>query len=179
MDRRVTPGDDAPALGQRIMHIRASKIRIRAMMHIRAPKDFWSGVMFLVFAGVALVASRDYSLGTSLRMGPGYFPLLLGSVLAGIGVILVIRAFAIDGEPVGRLHLGPLGVIALAVVLFGLLLQPLGLVVALIVVVAVSAFASRESRPVEVAMLAVALAACSVGMFVYGLRLTLPVWPFS
>src|SRR4051812_15803810 len=54
-------------------------------MHLRAPKDFWSGIMFLAFAAVGLIASRDYSLGTSLRMGPGYFPILLGSVLALLG----------------------------------------------------------------------------------------------
>jgi hypothetical protein len=146
-------------------------------MHIRAPKDFWTGVMFIAFAAVALIASRDYSLGTSLRMGPGYFPILLGSVLALIGLILVARAFAIDGEAVGRLHLMPLGTITLGVVLFGILLVPLGLVISLIVVVVVSAFASRESKPVEVIALALSLAAFSAGVFVYGLRLPLPVWP--
>ena len=146
-------------------------------MHIRAPKDFWSGVMFIAFAAVGLIASRNYSLGTSLRMGPGYFPILLGIVLALLGVILVARSLAIEGKRVGQLHLWPLGVITLGVVLFGILLQPLGLVVSLVVVVAVSALASRESKPLEVTVLALALAAFSAGVFVYGLRLPLPVWP--
>ena len=146
-------------------------------MHIRAPKDFWSGIMFIAFAAVALIASRDYSLGTSLRMGPGYFPILLGSVLALIGVILVGRSFAIEGESVGRLHLMPLGTIALGVVLFGILIVPLGLVISLIIVVVVAAFASRQSRPLEVAALALALAVFAAAVFVYGLRLPLPVWP--
>jgi hypothetical protein len=153
------------------MHIRAPK------MHIRAPKDFWSGMMFIAFAAVGLFAARNYSLGTSLRMGPGYFPILLGCVLASIGVILVVRSLAVEGPPVGRLHLLPLGVITLSVVLFGLLLQPLGLVIALIAVVVVSALASRQSRPVEVTALALLLAVFSAGVFVYGLRLALPVWP--
>jgi hypothetical protein len=133
--------------------------------------------MFLAFAAVALLAAHGYALGTAGRMGPGYFPMLLGGVLALLGLILVVRSFAIDGEPVTRLHLLPLVVIAIAVCLFGLLIERLGLVVSLIAVTIVSALASRESRPVEYTALALVLAAFSVGVFVYALRLPLPVWP--
>ena len=146
-------------------------------MKIRAPKDFWSGVMFIAFAAVAILAARGYSLGGAGKMGPGYFPMLLGGVLALLGVILIGRSLVIDGERIGRLHLFPLGVIAFGVCLFGVLLEPLGLVIALVVVTLVAALASRESRPVEVSLLALVLAAFSVGVFVYALRLPLPVWP--
>jgi hypothetical protein len=146
-------------------------------MRIRAPKDFWSGLMFIAFAAVALAAARDYSLGTAVRMGPGYFPLLLGGVLALLGAVLVVRSVMIDGEPVGPLHVVPLAVVVLGVTLFGWLLPILGLAAALAVAVLVSAAASRESRPLEAAGLAVVLAAFSVAVFVYGLRLPLPVWP--
>ncbi len=67
-------------------------------MRIRAPKDFWSGVMFCGFAAVALLAAQGYSLGTAGKMGPGYFPLLLGLVLALLGLILVGRSVLIDGD---------------------------------------------------------------------------------
>jgi Tripartite tricarboxylate transporter TctB family len=146
-------------------------------MRIRAQKDFWSGVMFLAFAAVAIIAASAYAMGRGGRMGPGYFPLLLGGVLALLGIILVVRSLAIDGEPSGRLNLVPLSVIAAGVVLFGLSIERLGLIVSLLAVTIVSALASRESRPVEVALLAAALAAFSVGVFVYALRLPLPVWP--
>jgi hypothetical protein len=146
-------------------------------MTIRAPKDFWSGIMFLAFAAVALLAARGYSLGTSGRMGPGYFPLLLGAVLGGLGLILVVRSFFLAGEGLTRLQLLPLAVIAIGVCLFGLLIERLGLVISLIVVTMATALASRESRPVEFAALALVLAAFSVGVFVYALRLPLPVWP--
>lgn len=146
-------------------------------MQIRAPKDFWSGIMFLAFAAVALIAARGYSLGTSVRMGPGYFPLVLGSMLALIGGLLVARSLFTGGEAVERLQLRPLATIAAAIVLFGLTLERLGLVVALVGVIVVSAFASRESKPLEAAALAAALAVFSVGVFVYALRLPLPVWP--
>jgi putative tricarboxylic transport membrane protein len=146
-------------------------------MTIRAPKDFWSGIMFLAFAAVALLAARGYSLGSAGRMGPGYFPILLGGVLGLLGIILVARSLVIAGEAVGRLHLIPLLVIALGVCLFGLAIEWLGLVVTLIAVVAVTAFASRDSRPLEVSALALVLAAFSVGVFVCALRLPLPIWP--
>jgi Tripartite tricarboxylate transporter TctB family len=146
-------------------------------MKISAPKDFWSGVMFIVFAAVALLAARGYSLGSAGRMGPGYFPLLLGLVLVAIGSLLIARSFAFTGEPVGRLHFVSLAKIALAVCLFAVSIQSLGLVAALALVTIVSAWAGREFRLFEAGLLAAVLAAFAVGVFVYALRLPLPVWP--
>src|SRR5258707_5439614 len=98
-------------------------------MRIRAPKDFWSGVMFCGFAATALSAARGYSLGSAGRMGPGYFPLLLASLLGALGAVLIGRSILIGGEPVARFHVLPLAVIATAISLFRVLLEPLGLVV--------------------------------------------------
>src|SRR5471032_214492 len=98
-------------------------------MTIRAPKDFWSGLMFLAFAAVALLSARGYSLGSAGKMGPGYFPLLLGLVLALIGAILVARSFVIQGERVGRLSVLPLMAVVLGVCLFAFSIETLGLVV--------------------------------------------------
>src|SRR5262245_2928440 len=147
------------------------------LMTIRAPKDFWSGLMFIAFAAVAMLAARGYNLGTAGKMGPGYFPLLLGGVLAVLGAILVARSFVVAGEPVGRFHLLPLAIIALGVCLFGLLIERLGLVISLAIVIATSALASRESRLLETIALAVVLAAFSVGVFIYALRLPFSIWP--
>jgi putative tricarboxylic transport membrane protein len=146
-------------------------------MTIRAPKDFWSGIMFLAFAAVAILTARGYSLGTAGRMGPGYFPMLLGGVLGGLGLVLVARSFVLTGEAIGRIQVLPLAIMVAGLVLFGLLIQRLGLVISLIVVVIVSALASRESRPVEFVALALVLAAFSVAVFVNLLRLPLPIWP--
>jgi putative tricarboxylic transport membrane protein len=146
-------------------------------MTIRAPKDFWSGIMFLAFAAVAILTARGYSLGTAGRMGPGYFPMLLGGVLAALGLVLVARSFVLAGEAIGRIQVLPLAIMVAGLVLFGLLIQRLGLVISLIVVVIVSALASRESRPVEFVALALVLAAFSVAVFVNLLRLPLPIWP--
>jgi hypothetical protein len=146
-------------------------------MKIRAQKDFWSGVMFLAFAAIAMIAASGYTMGSGGRMGPGYFPMALAGVLALLGLILVVRSLTIDGEHSGRLNLVPLLIIAAGVVLFGLSIERLGLVISLAGVTIVSALASRESRPLEVAVLTAVLAAFSVGVFVYALRLPLPIWP--
>jgi hypothetical protein len=146
-------------------------------MHIRAPKDFWSGIMFLAFAATAMIAAHGYSLGSAGKMGPGYFPMMLGGALALIGIILVARSLVLTGETVGRIHVAPLAIITVGVVLFGVMLEPLGLVAALIAVTLVAAYAGRESHPLEAAVLAAALAAFSVGVFVIALRLPLPIWP--
>jgi hypothetical protein len=146
-------------------------------MTIRAPKDFWSGLMFIAFAAVAMLAAGGYSLGSVGKMGPGYFPLMLGYVLALIGVILVARSFVIQGEGVSRLSVLPLMVVVLGVCLFAFSIETLGLVIAVATVTFISALASKEFRPIETGLLAAALAAFAAGIFVYGLRLPLPVWP--
>ena len=146
-------------------------------MRIRAPKDFWSGVMFCGFAVVGLLAARGYSLGAAGKMGPGYFPLLLGGVLAVLGVILIARSLMLEGEPLPRFHVAPLAIIAIAVCLFGALIEPLGLVVALAVLTVLSAWAGPQFRLPETIALTVALIVFSIGVFAYALGLPLNLWP--
>jgi hypothetical protein len=146
-------------------------------MGIRAPKDFWSGVMFCGFAVVAILAARGYSLGAAGKMGPGYFPLLLGGLLAALGGILIGRSLVLSGEPVPRFHVVPLAVIAAAICLFGVMIEPLGLVLSLAMLTLMSAFAGAQFRLFETVALAAALIVFSVGVFVYALGLPLNIWP--
>lgn len=146
-------------------------------MHIRAPKDFWSGIMFLAFAATALLTARGYSLGNAGKMGPGYFPMMLGYALALVGIILVGRSLAVSGEAVARIHPFPLMMIALGVVLFGVLVEPLGLVIAVMLATLMACLAGRQRRPLEIAALCIAMAVFSVVLFVLGLRLPLRIWP--
>ena len=146
-------------------------------MIIRAPKDFWSGVMFCAFAAVGILAARGYSIGSAGKMGPGYFPLWLGGVLGALGAVLIGRSLVLDGEPVPRFHLLPLAVIAVAVCLFGLLIEPLGLVIALAVLTVLTAWAGPQFRLREAVTLTIALIVFSVGVFVYALGLPLAIWP--
>ena len=146
-------------------------------MRIRAPKDFWSGVMFCGFAAIALFAARGYSLGSAGRMGPGYFPLLLASLLGALGVVLIGRSILIGGEPVARFRVLPLAVIATAICLFGVLIEPLGLIVSLVILTLMSAWVGAQFRLTETVALAAALVLFCVAVFAYALGLPLNVWP--
>lgn len=146
------------------------------MLKINAGKDFWSGIMLLCFAAVGLYLTRGYSMGSAGEMGPGYFPVVLGIVLGALGLLLVGRAIASGDESVGHFSIRPLLFLVVAVVAFGVMIEPLGLILSLIVTVALAAQAGRESGPFEIAILAVVLAALSVGIFHYALRLPLPIW---
>ena len=146
-------------------------------MRICAPKDFWSGVMFCGLAAVAILAARGYSSGTAGKMGPGYFPLLLGGLLAALGAILIGRSLVLSGESVARFHVVPLAMVAAAVCLFGVMIEPLGLVLSLAVLTLLSAFAGAQFRLLETVALAAALIVFSVGVFVYALGLPLNIWP--
>jgi len=145
-------------------------------MKLPATKDFWSGVLFLAFAGVAIFEARTYSLGSAGRMGAGYFPILLGLVLGGLGTALIVRS-VVSNDRIEGLRAGPILVLTLAVVFFGLAIERLGLAVSLAAITALSALASRESRPLGTAALVAVVVALSVGIFVYALRLPLPLWP--
>ena len=146
-------------------------------MKIRAPRDFWAGLMFIAFGvGFALVA-QNYQMGTSVRMGPAYFPTLLGWLLAVLGLAILVLSLVSDGPRVAKFYFRPLILIVLATVLFGVLLKPLGLVLAIAVLVGLGAFGGFEFKSKEVAILYVVLAIFSVLVFVKGLGLPIPVWP--
>ena len=146
-------------------------------MFIRAPKDFWAGVMFVAFAAVTIVTASGYSMGRGGRMGPGYFPTMLGWALALIGAALIIRAFIIRGESVDPIKLRPLLVLVTCVIVFALAIQPLGLVMSLVAVTFLAAFATPEVRLHEAAALSIALTTLVSLIFVFALRLPLPMWP--
>ncbi|MBK7591884.1 MAG: tripartite tricarboxylate transporter TctB family protein [Betaproteobacteria bacterium] len=113
---------------------------------IRSPRDFWAGVLYAGFGAAAVLIARDYGLGSSSRMGPGYFPTVLGSLLLLIGLASLVRSFFAAGEPIGAIAWKGLLLVTLATVLFGALLRPAGLVIALAAVILVSAAASVRFR---------------------------------
>ena len=146
-------------------------------MRIRSPKDFWSGLFFIAVAAGFIGLSHHYGTGTMHRMGPGLFPTLVGVLLVGLGLIIALRAFAIDGPPVPRFHAPPIIVSLIAIALFGVALAHLGLIAAVAAVVLVGAVASRESRPLETVGLVVVLMVFSAAVFVWLLGLPIPLWP--
>jgi hypothetical protein len=147
------------------------------MFHIRNPRDFWAGVMFIAFGIAAMVIARDYPFGSAARMGPGYFPTVLGGILAAIGAVVSVQSLAIGGEKVGPWAWSALVLVLGAVLLFGVLLQYLGLVLCTFILIAVSSIPAHDKRWKEVLISGVVLSALALGLFIYGLGLQFPVWP--
>ncbi len=146
-------------------------------VRIRDERDFYSGLIFILFGLTTLFFARGYSLGSALRMGPGYFPTVLGALLAGLGFVIVGRSLVLKGPRITGFTARPLILVLAAVVAFGLLLEPLGLIAATVALVAISSFAGSAFRWREVVILCVALLALALGLFVYGLGLPLKIWP--
>lgn len=196
---------------------------------IKNEKDFWAGLMFMGFGLAAvIIASLNYQMGTAVRMGPAYFPTMLGGLLAILGFIVFLRGFLSKLPPetmkanlsfgiadfvigvatfavlgygskvlfkngdygmlaasvllavlsfVFRPKTKPLILILACGMVFAYLLKPLGLVIAAIVLIFVSAYGGHEFKWKEVAILSVVLVIFSVVVFVKGLTLPFPVCP--
>jgi Tripartite tricarboxylate transporter TctB family len=145
---------------------------------IKSPQDFWAGAMFMAFGLFALIWSLyKYKVGTAVAMGPGYFPTALGGLLALIGGALVVGSMRVKGEHVPAFGWRPLILVSAAVVAYGYLLDPLGLVLSTIILVMASAVAGHEFRWKESLLLGAALIVFSVAVFVKGLSLRFPICP--
>jgi hypothetical protein len=194
-------------------------------LKIKAPKDFWAGLMFIGIGGFFMAwALAHYQMGTAVRMGPAYFPTVLGGLLALLGALVLIEAFTMEGAPLAvpfnivdfvlaillyfalgwlfrlagisgeyailagsvvlvvlsvlfRKGTKPLVLISAACVIYGYLMKPLGLILATLLLVFVSAFAGHEFKWREVAILFVILIVFSLLVFVKGLTLPFPICP--
>lgn len=157
-------------------------------MNIKSQKDFFSGLMFMG-VGVAFAwGSTNYTIGTGARMGPGYFPLVLGILLALLGGIITFKALVVetvDGEKIGSVAWKPLFFIIAANLVFGAMLgglpviglPPMGLILGIYALTFIAANAGDEFKFIEVLVLATILAALSYCAFILLLKLQFPVWP--
>ena len=143
---------------------------------IRDPKDFWSRVIFVIFGLAAVIIGRDYSMGSAGRMGPAYFPTILGAILTLIGLIGVVRSMIKTGSAVGRIAVREILLVMLSVALFGILVRGAGLAVSVIVLVMVSGYASIKFKIGPFLAVAVGLAVFAVLVFTKGLGLPMPMF---
>ncbi|MBI2313666.1 MAG: tripartite tricarboxylate transporter TctB family protein [Betaproteobacteria bacterium] len=142
---------------------------------IRHPKDFWAGVIYAALGIAAVILGRDYPMGSAFKMGPAYFPTVLGGLLALVGVIAVVRSFVKPGEAITPFAWKEVILVLAATVVFGVLLRGAGLVVALIVLVLASAYASVKFRWVPSIALAIGMTVFSILVFVKGLGVPLQI----
>lgn len=155
---------------------------------VKNSKDFYAGLMFTLVGSAFGWGALDYQVGSSARMGPGYFPLLLGVMLALLGVVMMLRAAmaqADTAQAIGPWAWKPMVAIIAANLLFGvalgglpgLKLPALGLMLGIYLLTFVACLAGERFRFKEAALLATALAALSYLAFVLLLKLQFPVWP--
>ena len=150
-------------------------------MKIRAPKDFFAGLMFTAIGAGFMIGATQYPMGSAVRMGPAYFPSILGGLLTLLGVIIFVTSFFIDGERPRSIQWRPLLLILSGVLLFAWIIGPfnLGVVAATAVVVLVSAMGGWEFRWKEGIISAIVLAVTVPLMFYYGLGLPFKIFPWS
>lgn len=148
-------------------------------MHIRHPKDFLTGVMFLFFGTAAMVLSLGLKIGNAAKMGPGYFPFALGALLVVLGGVLLMKGGARAGETQGWpvLQLKPVAIVLTSVILFSQTLRPLGLLLSTAVLVVLASMANHEFRWKEALLNATALVAIVLVVFFFFLEFPLPIWP--
>ncbi len=149
-------------------------------LHILARKNVLAGLMFIAIAALGLWLSRDYPIGTALRMGTGYVPRLLCWVLMGLGAAIVVQGLREKDAPPERIswrQLMPILVVTTSLVAFALAIEQLGLVLSILLLVGIGAIAARDIKIWETLVAAVVLIALSWAIFILGLGLTIPVWP--
>jgi hypothetical protein len=149
------------------------------MIKIRSSKDFCAGMMFVAFGSAGMWMAQAYPFGSATRMGPGYFPSLISGLLITLGVIVALRSLVMDGHKLDNFRFKPLLLVLASVFLFGFALQYLGLMIAIFTLVVLASLGGNEFRTREVFILATLLAGGAFLVFVYGLRLPIPIWPFS
>lgn len=142
-------------------------------LKIKSPEDFWSGLMFVAFGIAAMYMSRNYPMGSALRMGPGYFPTWLGGIMTFIGAIVFGRSFYLKGEGLTAWSFRPLLVLVFSIAFFGVCLDEIeiGFVPSLLILILGAAFAHDDVHWVEMILLAVLLTAGCIGIFIYGIGL--------
>ena len=157
-------------------------------MHIKSQADFFSGVMFTAVGGAFAIGATSYNIGDGARMGPGYFPLMLGILLAILGLAVMFQSMVVetaDGDPIGKWAWKPLFFVIGANLAFGVLLGGLpsigvpamGMIIAIYALTIISSLAGEHFNLKDVLILATILAAGSYVAFIWALKLQIQVWP--
>ncbi len=152
-------------------------------LSIKSKEDFLSGLMFIGFGLAAVIMSREYPMGSAMRMGPGYFPTYLGVLLIIMGTVISGRSLVTQGgtEPSPGFAWRPLLMLSAAFALFGILMESfaLGFVPAPVVLILTSVFGGKEFHPVETTIMTVVLIAAALAVFIYGISLPFQLFWWS
>ena len=146
------------------------------MLRVRSPQDFGAAIVFIVIGLAGLYAGKDLTFGTASQMGPGFFPTWLNFVILAIGVATGVKALATEGPRIEPFQLRPILFIVVAIVIFGFLINAVGLALSAVLMTIFAAYARRRVKVTETILLAAGLAVFSVIVFVYVLGQAVPAW---
>jgi hypothetical protein len=144
-------------------------------VELRNSKDFWAGIMLIGIGAASIFIARDYSFGSTMRMGPGYFPSMLGGLLVLFGLYVTMVGLRTGEKITVSCSLRALIVLPLSLVAFGVLMVRAGFIPALAVLVFGSALAGRDFKLFEVLLLTLILTGISVALFIWGIGLPYPL----
>jgi putative tricarboxylic transport membrane protein len=139
-------------------------------------KNFLSGLFFLGTGGLGIFMAQDYPMGSALRMGPGYFPIVLSGMLILFGIYCLVQGLLKPEKLPGNWSPRAFLVLPISLIIFGQLMEHAGFIPALIALIFVSAFAGREFKIVEVIVMAIGLVIGCWALFIYGLGLPYPLF---
>ena len=148
-------------------------------MKIKSQEDFWSGLMFIGFGILAIAMARDYPMGSAMRMGPGYFPTLIGGALVLLGAVVSALSFKHQGEGIGTWPWRAMILMSIAFALFAWGIDVIGFIPSLFILIVVSSLSARSTKWIEILIESVVLIAGSWAVFIYGLELPFPLFWWS
>ena len=146
------------------------------MVRVKSPQDLGAGAVFVLIGVAGFYFGSDLAMGSAARMGPGYFPMLLSGLITALGLIVGFGSLAVEGPPIEPVQLRPILFIVAAILIFGFLIELVGLALTAILLTLFAAYARPEVKLGETLILGAGLALFTVVVFVYLLGQALPAW---
>ena len=146
------------------------------MLRVKSPQDLGAGLVFMLIGLAGLYFGSELAFGTAARMGPGYFPTVLSLLILAIGIIVGLRGLSVEGPPVEPVQLRPIAFVVAAILIFGVLIEFVGLALTAVLLTLLAACARRDVKLSETLLLGAGLAIFAVTVFVYLLGQPLPAW---
>ena len=146
------------------------------MLRVKSPQDLGAGLVFMLIGLAGLYFGSELAFGSAARMGPGYFPTVLSILILALGIIIGLRGLSVEGPPVEPVQLRPIAFVVAAILIFGVLIETVGLALTAVLLTLFAAFARRDVKLSETLLLGAGLAIFAVTVFVYVLGQPLPAW---
>ena len=146
------------------------------MFRVKSPQDLGAAVVFILIGLAGIYFGKGLTFGTAARMGPGYFPTIISSLILLLGIGIGLRSIVIEGPPIEKLQFRPLIFVIGSILIFGILIDRVGLAIAAVTLTLVAGFARRSVNLKENFVLGAGLAIFTIVVFVYALGQPLPAW---